>query len=395
MKTYDVAIVGGGAAGLAAAITAGRSNLSVVILEKQSRIGRKVLASGSGRCNLLNENISPDFYNKPSKDLIESVFSVTDKNIIVNFFKDLGLFTYAESGRIYPRTNQSSSVLKVLQLGVAACGVNVLSGFRTEKITRRDSGFSIEGKGGRKIAAKKVILACGGKSYPSLGADGSGYKLAVSLGHKLIEPVPGNVALKAKSRLVHPLQGQRVKAVIKSFIDGQKIRSVNDDLLFTRYGLSGAGIFNISRELSIAVNRLSNKKASVKVDLVPYLDPADLEKEISKRAEAGLDPEGLISGILPNKFRVLLDDIKDSSDTGLMTEKLKNLQFTINGTLGWDEAQCASGGISTAEVKKDTLESKRVKGLYLAGEMMDVDGICGGYNLAWAWASGITAGRLK
>ena len=391
-RYFEVAVLGGGASGIVAAISAKRGGSSVVICERMPRLGKKILASGNGRCNLLNEELSESFYNPASRSLVKSIFAKFGKSEILNLFKGLGLQTYSEGARIFPFTNQSSSVLKVLEIELKHLAIPVEYDFEAKDVTDTKKGFLISSKSGRHILCGALVMAAGGRSYPSLGSDGSCYKFAEAFGHRIIDPVPCAVPLSAKDVLCHILQGQKIFASAKAIINGKAGVEVSGDILFTKYGLSGTAILDISRDLSIAINRTHKNSVAVIVDMVPFMDEARLKAELEDRLKRGIPGEELITGILPNKFGPALEVILKTKDAGLIAKRLKAKEFNIIGTRGWNEADFTAGGVDTAEVNEMTLESKIKKGFYLSGEILDVDGCRGGYNLAWAWASGFVAG---
>lgn len=391
-ERFEVAVLGGGAAGIAAAIAAARGGKSVVICEHMPRLGKKILASGNGRCNLLNENLSEKFYNTTAQPLVKNVFAKFGRRDILDFFEHLGLKTYSDSGRIFPATNQSSSVLKVLEMELSRLAVSVELNFKVTDITSGKDGFLLSSGAGRRIASSSLVIAAGGRSYPALGSDGASYKFAEQFGHKVIAPVPAAVALMTKDRICHLLQGQKISAGAKAIIGGKISAEAAGEVLFTKYGLSGTAILDISRDISVAINRFGDKGAKVAIDMVPFIKENDLASELKARMEKKYLPEEMIAGILPNKFGGAFADALKLRNASAIAKIFKSKEFLITGTRGWNEADFTAGGIATGEVDAATLESKFKKGLYFAGEILDVDGCRGGYNLAWAWASGHLAG---
>jgi predicted Rossmann fold flavoprotein len=388
-------VIGGGASGIVAGIHAKQMGNPVIICDRMPCVGRKILASGNGRCNLLNENLNESFYNQSSQGLVKSVFSKFGKSSILDFFKGLGLGLYSEDGRFFPATNQSSSVLKVLEMELKRLKVPVELDFEAARILRSGGRFTVTSKNNKIIECERLILACGGKSYPALGSDGSAYQLAKKTGHHLIEPVPAAVPLIVKDPLCHVLQGQKISASARALIDGKEVCQSRGELLFTKYGLSGTAILDISEEISIAINRERKNNVFVLADLVPFMKERVLEGEISKRLVRRIPPEELTAGILPNKFGAAFKEHFHGRDAEDIVKALKTRPFRVIGTRGWNEADFTSGGIDASEIRQFTLESRLVKGLYFAGEILDVCGRRGGYNLAWAWASGFIAGETK
>ena len=395
MQKFDTAIIGGGAAGIAAAISAKRRNRSVVICDRMAKIGKKILASGNGRCNILNEKLDESFYNPSARPLVKSIFEKFGKEHILRFFKELGLETYSEDGRIFPRTNQSSSVMKVLEMELDRLSVPIELNFEVKGISHSHGLFTITSKGGRGIECEKLIMAAGGRSYPALGSDGSCYKMASNLGHRIVEPVPAAVPIVLKERLCHLIQGQKITASVKAIINQRTACESAGDLLFTNYGLSGTAILDISEEISIAINRQKISDVLVSVDMVPFMDKDALKLEISRRIKSRWNTEDLLAGILPNKFHFAFEGKEIGHDAQMITSAVKNRIFKVVDTKRWNEADFTAGGIDTKYVKPGILESTVVKGLYFAGEILDVCGKRGGYNLAWAWGSGYAAGSAQ
>lgn len=394
MEKFNTLIIGGGAAGIAAAISAKRRGRSVAVCDRMARIGKKVLASGNGRCNLLNERLDESFYNPPARGLVRSIFEKFGKEDILNLFKALGLETYSEDGRVFPRTNQSSSVMKVLELELARLSVPIELNFEVKGISHSQGKFKVTSKAGKSIECEKLIVAAGGRSYPALGSDGSCYRIAADLGHKIVEPVPAAVPIVLKERLCHLLQGQKITASVKAIINQKAVCESGGDLLFTNYGLSGTAILDISEEISIAINRRKISDVLVSVDMVPFMDKEEMEQEISRRIKNRWKTEDLLAGILPNKFHFVFEGKEAGHDAGMIVGAVKSRIFKVVETKRWNEADFTAGGVDTKYVKPGILESTVVKGLYFAGEILDVCGKRGGYNLAWAWASGFVAGQV-
>jgi len=389
----EVAVIGGGAAGIMAAISAGRRGAAVVILEKMPRLGKKLLISGNGRCNLLNERLDETHYNSACRGLVRSIFSKFGKEEIVNLFNDLGLEIYSdEDGRVFPATNQASSVLKALEMELKRLAIPVEFNFDVTEIADVKGGFAARSRSGKEMLCQKAVLTGGGKTYPALGSDGGAYKLAERSGHKIIGPVPSAVPLVVKDPLCHMLQGQRIFAGARAVIGGKPASGMSSgELLFTKYGLSGTAILDISEDVSIAMNRLGRKDAAVSVDLVPFMERDELKAALHKRRSKAAAAEELVAGILPDKFGMALKDLLNRNDDDIINT-LKDRRFLVSGTRGWNEAEFTAGGVSASEVETASLGSRLRRGLYLAGEILDVQGKRGGYNLAWAWASGFVAG---
>jgi predicted Rossmann fold flavoprotein len=392
MDKYPTIVIGGGAAGICAAISIARRGEPVIICEKMPQLGKKILTTGNGRCNLLNEDMSEVNYNSNARDMVRSVFSKFGKSEILNFFQGIGLEIYSKEGRIFPVTNQASSVLKVLDMELTRLSVPGEYNFECSGFEFIKNYIQVTSKAGKKIQGRKVIITCGGKTYPVTGSDGSMYEIVSRMGHNLIEPVPSVVPLVVKDPLCPYLQGQRIFAKARSIIETRKGEEVEGELLFTKYGLSGTCILDISESISIALNRYHQTEVYVSVDMVPFMSKEQLKTELKKRRIANFKVEDLLVGILPNKFSVGLRDIFKKNDLTAAVNSLKDRRFKVSGTRGWNEAEFTNGGIEVSEVNPKTLESKLKKDVYFAGEILDVNGKRGGYNLGWAWASGFVAG---
>jgi predicted Rossmann fold flavoprotein len=397
-QELSVAVIGGGAAGLAAAIGAARAGAAVTVLERLPRPGKKILATGGGRCNLSHDPLEAAAFSTSRPALVRTVLGQVDGEAILTFFHDLFLATRTEDGRVYPAANQASSVLRMLEREIGLRGVAVETGFEAAEIKPAAGGFTIASADGRVRQAGAVILAAGGKSYPALGSNGSGYELARRLGHCIVTPVPSAVPLLVKDRLCHLLQGLKLQVRAAALVGGRETARAEGDLLFTAYGLSGTAILDVSQPLSIALNREGRKEAVLAVDFIPFLSLEELLEEFSKRLDRGWTYPDLTAGLLPEKLAALAGSLAapsaPSSEARMhsLAVGLKDKRFAVLGTRGWNEAEFTAGGVDAGEVDETTLESRKQPGLFLAGEVLDVQGPRGGYNLAWAWASGLVAG---
>lgn len=395
MAKYSAAVIGGGAAGICSAINLGRRGESVVICEKMSQIGKKLLATGNGRCNLLNDDLNETHYNPAARELVKSVFEQFGKNEILGLFQDLGLQVYSQDGRIFPVTNQAATVLKVLEMELKRLSVPIEFNFDCSGISFSENSILVSSSDRRKIECHKLIITGGGKTYPAFGSDGSMYKMARQLGHALIEPVPAVVPLVVKDNLCQVLQGQRIPARARSIIEGKAGQWKSGELLFAKYGLSGTCILDISEDISIAINRSQCMEVFVAVDMVPFMEKEQLNNELEKRRKANWTAEEMLVGILPNKISSALKYLWAQNDISRIVDIVKEKRFKVSGTRSWNEAEFTCGGIEVNEIKLGTLESEIRKDIYFAGEILDVNGGRGGYNLGWAWASGWVAGKTQ
>ena len=379
-----VAVLGGGASGIMAAITAARGGSRVVLLEKNKRIGKKLLMTGNGRCNLTNINVKAEDYNSAFvRDAINR-FSAKDT---IYFFKELGLFTFVEDGeRVYPLSNQAAAVLEVLLLELARRNVEIICDFDVSKIQKTANSFEITDKNGKKITADKIIAAFGGKAASKSGSDGSGYGILKELGHSVKAPEKALVQLKTDKSI------KGVRAYAKVMLNG---KNEAGEVQFTGGGLSGIPVLNLSK--------YAKEGDILTLDLLPDISEKELFSELKKRHNQNM--ETYLVGILNKQLgQMLLKDCnigKLSRNSGdlkdfeieKIAKKLKNWNFTVTGKMDWDNAQVTMGGIELSGINPKTMESKIVKGCYITGEILDIDARCGGFNLQWAWSSGFLAGK--
>ncbi len=393
------AIVGGGASGLVASIVALRRGKKVTIYEKNSKVGRKILATGNGRCNVTNENLDISRYHGEDMEFINRILSRFDLNSCKKFFDELGLKLYKKpNGRYYPHSLQASSVVDVLLHEVKRLGGIVMLDTYVEKIEKKDRFFlHVKNK---IYAYDKVLICTGSGAMPKLGSSESGYEFAKSFGHTINPTFASLVQIECKEdNLV--ATGVKLEARVKVFVENELKADVKDDVLVTKYGLSGSAILDISREVGFALQ--SGKKVSVSVDcLSEYLkqDVANILFAFSKKSPN--KPILLIlNGLIHKKLALLvLNRCKISPQKTSLNKKeinaiaymLKNLTFTPLKTKGKDFSEVVAGGVSLLHVNSKNLSSKLVKGLYFSGEVLDVDGDCGGFNLHFAWASGFVSG---
>lgn len=413
MEKKKIVIVGGGAGGFMAAINAamaGKNNVEVIILEKMDRVGKKILATGNGRCNLTNINASPKYYHGKDIEFVKKVLEKYTVKDTIKFFEKLGVLCKTEDeGRVYPYGNQAAGVLDVLRLKAENLGIKEICDFEVESIKKQGDNFILVSKQGKKQLANKIIIATGGKASPNLGSDGSGYKLMASLGHTCTEVFPALVQIKSSSQYVKSLNGIKVSGTAKVVRGKKLLREEKGEILFTEYGLSGILIMQLSRIVGEHfINRnTKSEEISIVLDLMPDFDKERLFKIIQKRAkEQGWKPlESFFNGMFNKKIGQVVLKAAGVTPLSRLAETLnekeienivnvvKKWSFTAIGVMNWSNAQVTAGGIKTSEFNSETMESRKVKGLYAVGEVLDVDGDCGGFNLQWAWSSGAIAGR--
>ena len=404
---FDIIIVGGGAAGMMAAITAARNGASVCILERKERLGKKILATGNGKCNYTNQLQHISCYRGSEETFIKAVLTQFPMEETVAFFKEIGIYPKERNGYFYPHSEQAASVADALEAECKMLGVQIYLEQYVTAIKQEKRIFCVSAKNKeqelKQYKAYKLILAAGGMAAKVHGSDGSGYTLAKQLGHSLVKPLPAIVQLKAQGSFFKTLAGVRTEGHISLWIDEKKVTEEFGELMFTAYGLSGIPVMQVSR---FAAEGLANKKTVIaKLDLFPELQKQALYDEILRRFERAKGKhtyEQALVGLLNHKLNYILLKEAGFEPTQTPSGKLKEAterfvkqvkQFTvpISDTNGFDNAQACAGGVSTKELTSQ-MESKLVPGLYIVGELADVDGTCGGYNLQWAWSSGYVAG---
>lgn len=404
MEKYDIGIIGGSASGLTAAVNAKRRypESSIVIFEQLPRLGKKILATGNGRCNLTNLNALSHPYR--NAEFAESVLNRYNPKLVIDFFNSLGLLTYADfAGRVYPKSNNASSVSDALRFEVLSCGVDTLTELKIQNIAVKADSFVLNGK----YEVKKLIIATGGKSSPSQGSDGSGFALAESLGHTVTKLVPSLVPLNSRPEKVKAVKGIRVADTALTLEGDYKEYHSAGEILFTDNGISGIAAMELSACAERELRRGFDPVLSI--DFLPEMSLDEVSEYITRVSEIklGQPAENLLTGVLPKQLGVLLMkscEIYDPSAgislmsdnmTQMLATQIKGFKLPITGTKGFMYSQVTSGGIDVSEINSDTLQSKIKNGLYFCGEIIDVDGGCGGFNLQWAFASGLTAGELN
>ena len=394
-----IGIIGGGAAGMAAALAASeKENVQVILLERQARVGRKLAATGNGRCNLTNLHANKGGYH--GEDASFARFALEKYNVeeTLAWFRLLGLFTVAEdSGRVYPYSDQANSVVDVLRFALEKSNIRLETGFEVEKVKKNGEVFCIEGTNGT-VECDKLIVACGGLAGTKLGGSMSGYKLLRSFGHKCTKLRPTLVQLKSSWPGAASLKGVRANCHAQILHDGEVYAQSKGELQFTEYGLSGPVIFEISRDVCA-----ERGQWTCRLDLLPEIDENTLKAELLRRKKTNLPVSELLTGILHNRLgRVLTKSVGISDyvpvaqledyEIDAVCKAVKGFEVTLTEPMGMYSAQVTAGGIVTKEFNPFSLESKLVPGLYACGEVLDIDGDCGGYNLQWAWSSGRLAG---
>lgn len=409
MIYHDIIIIGGGASGIMSAIIAKDLGKDIAILEGTNRIGNKILSTGNGRCNISNSNIASPFnnYESSNSDFFKYCLDTYSVEYTKGLFLSLGLpLVELEDSKLYPESLQASSVVDILRLALDEANIPIYTDCKVKSISKNDS-FTISTSSIKNPIFKcnKLVLACGGKSAVKTGSDGSGFKLARELGHSIVTPIPAIVQLKLDYPALKALAGVKFNGNAKIYVDDKLIRSDDGEILFTDYGISGPPILQLSRIASKAL--LNKKKVKLKIDMMPNKSNEDIENFI--QGHFAMFSHRSIStaliGIINKKLiPILLKDVGiynihttcrdiDWVYQDLLIKRLKEWTFSCIDTNGFNNAQLTSGGVNTKEVTETTLESKIIKDLYFSGEILDVNGDCGGYNLQWAWSSGILVGN--
>ena len=397
----NICIIGGGAAGMMAAITAADCGHHVLLLERQARVGRKLLATGNGRCNLTNVNAAPANYHGEDDSFCDYALSAFSPESTLQWFEDHGLLTtIEEGGRVYPYSNMAGSVLDVLRYALERDDIDVHTGCTVSRIRHHGNGFTVETEKGVFIA-HKVILAAGGAAGSKVGGVMDGYQLAKQLGHHRTALYPSLVQVKTDPTYPRALKGVKANAHIKLCRGGEILAHSKGEILFTEYGVSGPAIFDISRAVATGGDELY-----LELDFLPGQSIKDTENWVTQRCESAGAREGgtLLAGTLHSRLGQMICKAAGVTTqpchtlTGHQMQKIADLLrcFTldVHGVCGFDQAQVTAGGLRTDEFDPRTMESKLVLGFYACGEVLDIDGDCGGYNLQWAWSSGHLAGLL-
>ncbi|MFX0549833.1 NAD(P)/FAD-dependent oxidoreductase [Hathewaya histolytica] len=400
----DLIIIGGGASGLVASIIAKDFNSNITLLEGTDRIGRKILTTGNGRCNISNKHINIKRYHSDLDGFGEKVLNQFNNEDTINFFSSIGLpLRTLEGGKMYPLSLQSSAVLDILKLAIEERKIDLQLNSKVKNIELKKDIFYIYTEKDI-LKSKKVLLCTGGKSYVGTGSDGSGYALAKNLGHSIINTIPSIVQIKLNHGKLKAISGVKFDGSAEILIEGKSIKKEYGEILFTDYGISGPPILQLSR---IASSKSESNNMNLTIDMFPQMSKEHLRNFLENHfgAFGYRSIYNCFIGIINKKLIPIF--LKESGVTDIHKEayhltwdekknllnNLKNWTFEVSGTNTFREAQVTAGGINTKEVDEETLESKIIPGLYFAGEILDIDGDCGGFNLQWAWSSGVVSSR--
>ncbi len=402
---YDLAVIGGGASGLAAALAAAEAAkragrpLRAAVLEKNPRVGKKLLITGNGRCNLTNLGAGPEKYYGDVGGAAE-IFRRFPPEKIISLFREHGLLCRTlDEGRVYPYSLQASSVLNILRAGLDAAGVETVCDFPVCRIENIPGGFALVSET-KAVKAKRVVVACGGRACPQSGSEGDGYALVRPFGHTATRLSPALAQIRTDAKRVRALKGVRCTAEVTLLHGGRELKKTRGEVQFTENSLSGICIFEFARFLG----EYEAAELEVTLDLAPEYGIPELETllcaGVNRDAEmpAAAASEGILCKALGGEVtKTALGNASvpagslTAQDVRAVAETIKRFRFPVLGAAPWQNAQVTAGGVPLAEVDAN-LQSRFCKGLFLCGEILNIDGGCGGYNLHWAWASGVAAG---
>ena len=403
---HSLIIIGGGASGLTSALVAKDFGIDVAVIEGTDRVGKKILTTGNGRCNISNVNINDNRYHSENPSFQAHTLDSFNIKDTINFFDCLGIpLITLESGKMFPMSMQASSVIDILRFSLEEKKIPVYTNTKAKEIIKKKDGFKIYTSNNDLYECEKLIIATGGKSAPKTGSDGSGYTLAKQLGHSVISQVPALVQLKLNYDRLKALSGVKFDGYAEISINHESVQKEFGEILFTDYGISGPPILQLSRTASYGLSK--NNKVSLKIDMLPTIKYEDLLEFLNNHWStfSARSVSDSFIGIIHKKIiPIMLKEAKvedihkpccdlQIDEKNAICNLLKQWQFEVSGTNSFANAQVTAGGINTKEINDKTLESNITKGLFFAGEILDVDGDCGGFNLQWAWSSGAIAGR--
>lgn len=394
-----VYIVGGGAAGLFAAIWAAKRNKKITVLEHKDKPGKKILATGNGKCNYTNLIQKSECYRSDNPSFPQAVLKEFDVSRTIEFFQEIGVYPHERNGYLYPNSGQAASVLEVLLLEAERLKVRIECGIHVQRVDKSLKIYTDKGE----YQADSVLLAAGGMANTALGSDGSGFALAKALGHRILTPLPALVQLRSKDKYFKTLSGVRTEAKVCLYSGKKLLAEEKGEVLFADYGISGIPVMQVSRYAAKALSE--RKEAMLVLDFFPFLSKEELADILTDRLKRNPTEtiEQAFIGLLNKKLAYValketgvevsltLSRLK-KEQLSLLAGRLKEWKIPVSETNSFEQAQVTAGGVDTLQINPGTMESKLVKGLYFAGEIVDVDGTCGGYNLQWAWSSGFAAG---
>lgn len=382
----QVIVVGGGAAGLIAAITAAQNGAVVTVLEQNENPGRKICVTGNGRCNLTNKDMRPECFRGQHPEFAAGILKQFPLEETLAFFENLGVAFTDRKGWIYPRSNQAKCIPELLLLKARSLKVKIKTRETVKAVVYEKGRWKAE-TSGWTYEGDRVILANGSKASQVPGADGSGYEIAAALGHRIVKPLPALTGLRCRGNVFFAWAGVRTDAKVTLLLDGKIFAEESGEVQLTDYGISGIPVFQLSRYAIRALEE--GRKVSVMVNFLPEYTKESLQEQLEKRkALCPYQSEAeLLLGLLPDKLIKMFR--KQKAD---LCQTITEYMLEVKGCSGFEQAQICSGGVDTTQIHPETLESMLNPGLFFAGELLDIDGPCGGYNLQWAWSSGAVAG---
>lgn len=404
----DVIIIGGGAAGLACGIEAVKLGKTCLILEQKEKLGKKLYATGNGKCNFANRNVELQWFHSVEENAEPLIADVIHEDIcgeIEHFFYELGVPAVERQGYLYPRSEQATTVVRALEQAYIQRKGTIKCGKRVEKLqwSEQKKEFTVQTDAG-VYKSKKIVLATGGMSNSKLGSDGSGYGLAKQLGHSVTACLPALCGLQCKEKGWNRLQGVRARGTVQAWINHNLLAEEQGEIQFTQYGISGIVVFNLSRYASIGLQE--GKKVEFVLDLLPEYSKEEFKNMLldMQKCCPNRSVYEIVSGFLPDKLAAYLLEriglqkeqlIRECQEPTLkeLIQTCKCLKVRIVDSNDFNQSQVTAGGVPLSEVNLDTMESMIQSGCYLTGELLDVDGSCGGYNLMWAWSTGRRAGQ--
>ncbi len=405
-EVFDAVVAGGGASGMTAAVFAARAGCRVLVLEQKEKLCKKIYATGNGKCNFTNKDWQASYFRGSNSPLAEPVLRSFGLSDTLAFFREIGIYPKERNGYYYPNSEQAASVAEALCREAERLSVRCVTGRKVLHAGKTEDGLFFVETEGERYSGKSLVLATGGKASPVHGSDGSGYPLAESFGHTVLLPLPAIVQLKAEGRFFKTLAGVRTEGTVRLHIEtehGTECYTEHGELLFASYGISGIPVMQLSRYVSVALAEKRTVRAEL--DLFPAAEEAELFEELMRRFLRMRDntAEEALCGLCNHKLNYVvltLCGIPPEKTAGMLTgedaariaERLKHFTVRITDTNGFEQAQACVGGVPLTELT-ERMESRLVRGLFFTGELTDIDGTCGGYNLQWAWSSGAAAGR--
>ena len=397
----DIIIIGGGPSGIVTAIKAKNKNNNVIVLEKNNTPLKKLLLTGNGNCNYFNEIFSTKNYHSKNIDIVDKIISDKNLNSVKEFFDELGIIPKIKNGYYYPFSNQATTIKNVLLREAELKGVNIICNSEALDIEKKDK-FIIKCTD-KEYTCDKLVISMGSKAYPKTGSDGLGYSLLEKLGHSIIKPLPALVQLTSNFKYLKDIDGVRTDVYMELFEDDKYIDSESGELQFTNYGISGICTFNLSNYITRGLDE--GRSEVIKINLVPFIETLItpwMDQYSKKNSNKNLTE--LLEGFLNYKLVNMILKVSNLKGTNYykdltneekleLCKNLRSLKIEITGTKSFDNSQICNGGVPLSEINYQTMESNIVKDLYITGELLDMNGNCGGYNLTTCWISGLLAGK--